>query len=82
MDSCNCLIGSKEFDCSELESVALSDVNVTRFKVCQGCLDLCDPETDYKEVKQIISSYLWFNAAESNFKEAKGILKDLKVTIE
>lgn len=76
--SCNCIVCAKEFDSEELQSVALSKINVTRFKICQSCLDHCDPAEDYREVRQIISSYLWFAETKGLFKEASDILDDVK----
>lgn len=75
--SCNCIVCAKEFDSSELESVALSKINVTRFKICQACLDACDPAEDYRQAREIIGSYLWFAEAKHMYKEASDILDDL-----
>lgn len=75
--SCNCIVCAKEFDPSELHSVALSKINVTRFKICQACLDQCDPAEDYRQAREIISSYLWFSEAKGLFKEASDILDDV-----
>lgn len=75
--SCNCIVCAKEFDPSELQSVALSKINVTRFKICQSCLEQCDPAEDYRQAREIISSYLWFSEARGLFKEASDILDDV-----
>lgn len=75
--SCNCIVCAKEFDPNELHSVALSKINVTRFKICQACLDQCDPAEDYRQAREIISSYLWFSEAKGLFKEASDILDDV-----
>lgn len=75
--SCNCIVCAKEFDPDELQSVALSKINVTRFKICQACLDYCDPAEDYRQAREIISSYLWFAEARGLFKEASDILDDI-----
>lgn len=77
VDSCNCIVCAEEFNSEELQSVALSKINVTRFKICQGCLDQCDPAEDYRQAREIVNSYLWFAEAKANFKEAELILKDL-----
>ncbi len=74
--SCNCIVCAQEFDSEELQSVALSKINVTRFKICQNCLDQCDPAEDYRQAREIISSYLWFAEARGLFKEASTILDD------
>jgi hypothetical protein len=75
--SCNCIVCAKEFDPNELQSVALSKINVTRFKICQACLDQCDPAEDYRQAREIIGSYLWFSEAKGLFKEASDILDDV-----
>lgn len=75
--SCNCIVCAQEFDLEELQSVALSKINVTRFKICQSCLDHCDPAEDYREAREIISSYLWFAEAKGLFKEASSIIDDV-----
>lgn len=75
--SCNCIVCAKEFDSEDLQSVALSKINVTRFKICQGCLDQCDPAEDYRQVREIIGSYLWFGEAKAAYAEASEILEDV-----
>lgn len=75
--ACNCIVCAKEFDPEELQSVALSKINVTRFKICQGCLDQCDPSEDYRQAREIVSSYLWFAETRALFKEAADILDDV-----
>ena len=75
--SCNCIVCAKEFDPNELQSVALSKINVTRFKICQACLDACDPAEDYRQAREIISSYLWFSEARNLYKEASDILDEV-----
>ena len=73
----NCMICSGEFNSDELQSVALSKINVTRFKICQACLDKCDPIEDYRQAREIISGYLWFAEARSFFKEATELVNDV-----
>ena len=70
----NCIVCAQEFDTDELYSIALSRINVTRFKVCQKCLDQSDPADDYKEARGIVNTYLKFSEAKHLFKEAKEIL--------
>jgi hypothetical protein len=74
VDSCNCIVCAQEFNSEELQSVALSKINVTRFKICQACLDMCDPAEDYRQAREIVSSYLWFVEATNLFKEASDII--------
>lgn len=75
VNNCNCIVCAGEFDPEELQSVALSKINVTRFKICQACLDMSDPAEDYRQAREIVSSYLWFAEARSLFKEASDILE-------
>jgi len=77
--SCNCIVCAGEFDPEELQSIALSKINVTNFKVCQACLDNSDPEEDYREVRSIVNSYLKFASAEDLFEDAKSILDSRKL---
>lgn len=72
--SCNCVVCAVEFDPDELHSVALSEINVTSFKVCQACLDSSDPADDYREVRNIVNSYLKFSEAKHLFGEVRDIL--------
>jgi hypothetical protein len=53
MTSFNCIICANEF-----EDPKIGSVNSTKFKICNSCLDLCDPAEDYKMAKQIVDSYL------------------------
>lgn len=76
--SCNCIVCAQEFDPEELHSVALSKINVTRFKICQGCLDQCDPADDYRQAREIVNSYLKFSEAKHLFGEVKDILDSRK----
>ncbi len=54
----NCIVCADEFDSTELHSEALSNINSTRFKVCANCVAKSDPANDYKEVRDIVKSYL------------------------
>jgi len=56
-DSDNCFFCAVEYDAKDLMHIALSAVNITKFKVCQACLDASNPEDDYKEVREIIKSF-------------------------
>lgn len=78
LNACNCCVCGNEFGTNELQSIALSKINVTRFKFCQSCLDQCDPAEDYRQAREIIGSYLWFAEAKSLFKEASDILEEVK----
>lgn len=76
--SCNCIVCAVEFDSRELYSVALSKINITRFKICQACLDESDPSEDYLQAREIVNSYLQFTEAKHLFAEAKDILDSIK----
>jgi len=78
--ACNCIVCACEFNPEELQSVALSKINVTRFKICQACLDQCDPAEDYRQAREIVSSYLWFAETRDLFKEASNILGNVAST--
>jgi len=76
--SCNCIVCAEEFDAAKLQSVALSKINVTRFKICQGCLNKCDPSDDYHQAREIVNSYLKFSQAKHLFAEVQSILDSRK----
>lgn len=76
--SCNCIVCAQEFDPEDLQSVALSKINTTNFKVCQACLDSSDPAEDYREVRAVVDSYLKFASARTLFAEAQSILDSRK----
>lgn len=58
MKSDNCTICANEYSEDELKSIALSAVHVTKFKICQACIDKSNPSDDYLQVRNIINSYL------------------------
>lgn len=72
--SCNCIVCAQEFNSEELQSVALSEINITSFKICQACLDQSDPTNDYRQVRDIVNSYLSASEAKHLFAEVKNIL--------
>lgn len=82
VNACNCIVCASEFDSNELQSIALSKINATRFKICQGCLDSCDPAQDYLQAREIINSYLWFAEAKTAFKEASSIIGSISTVKE
>jgi len=77
--SCNCIVCAGEFNPDELQNVALSKINITAFKVCEACLNSSDPVDDYREVKNIVNSYLKFSQAKQLFEEVEDILGSRKV---
>lgn len=54
----NCIVCAEEFSIDQLKSVALSAINVTKFKICDKCLNQTDPQNDYSEVRSIVNSFL------------------------
>jgi hypothetical protein len=78
VENCNCIVCAQEFNPGELQSIALSKINTTRFKICQACLDLCEPEDDYRQARDIVDGYLKFAEARSLFAEASDILNSVK----
>ena len=72
--SCNCIVCAKEFDVDELQSVVLSKINISKFKICQACLDISDPANDYLQARDIVNSYLKISEARTLFTEAQDIL--------
>lgn len=76
--NCNCIVCAQEFNPDELQNIALSRVNITNFKVCQACLDNSDPSEDYRQVRDIIYSYLNLSAAKNLFGEVDDFLKSRK----
>lgn len=71
--SYNCIICSNEFNIVE-SHVNASTINTEDFKVCESCLNKCDPYSDYKEVRDIIDSYVKFAETKSLFNESSVIL--------
>lgn len=76
--SCNCIICAQEFNTKDLISIVSSKVNITRFKICQSCLDKADPADDYREVRAIINSFSKWSEAKLLFNEANEILNSIK----
>lgn len=76
--NCNCIVCANEFNPEELQNVALSEINVTRFKICQSCFDMADPADDYRQARHIVKDYLNMSGVKSLFSEAKDILDSMK----
>ncbi len=56
--SYNCFVCAKECNYDEdLHSSASLQVNPIRFKICENCLSLSNPDDDYGEVRQILEIY-------------------------
>jgi hypothetical protein len=74
----NCIVCASEFETNdEMETSASLRVNYTRFKVCQACLDQCDPADDYRVARDIVNSYLRFAETKSLFKEAQALIDSI-----
>lgn len=74
----NCIVCAKECDIEELHNIVLSNINFSKFKICQSCLDSSDPTDDYQQARSIIKTYLIMSEAKQNFIKAQDILDDLK----
>lgn len=72
---CNCMVCAEEFDPNTFQSEALSVINATHFKVCQSCLDSSDPAEDYRQVRNVVNSYLKLSTAKNLFIEVHSILE-------
>lgn len=72
--SCNCIVCAEEFASDDLQSLALSKINVTNFKICQSCFDNSNPSEDYREARIIVASYNHMQETLSLFDEVKDIL--------
>lgn len=79
--SCNCIVCAREFDENELQSVALSNINVTKFKICQNCLDISDPSDDYRQAREIVYSYLKYSESKTILSEVKDIINSRIIKI-
>lgn len=76
--ACNCIVCANEFNPDELHNVALSEINITSFKICEACLNMSDPANDYREVRDLVDSYKKFAEAKHLFLEVKDILNSVK----
>lgn len=74
----NCMVCAKEFGNEELHNIVLSNINSSKFKICQSCLDLSDPADDYQQARNIIKTYSIMSEAKQYFTGAQDILNDLK----
>lgn len=77
-ENCNCIVCAGEFSPDELENIVSSTINVTRFKICQSCLDKSDPADDYRQARHIVGSYIKNEEAKVLFADVKNILNSLK----
>lgn len=75
--NCNCIVCANEFEPDQMESVALSKINITAFKICNNCIDQCDPADNYRQARDIVNSYLKFSETK-NFSDVLSILNELK----
>jgi hypothetical protein len=57
-NSDNCSICAEEFEDDKLQLIALSAINVTKFKICNNCLKQADAEGDYEDVRNMVKGYL------------------------
>lgn len=78
MTSVNCIICADEFNTNELKNLVLSNINSTKFKICQKCLNKSDPTCDYKQARDIINSYVKFTEVKNIFSEIQDFLYSRK----
>jgi hypothetical protein len=76
--SCNCIVCAQEFDAKDLQSVVSAKLNVSRFKICQTCLDKSDPEDDYRQARAIINSCAKWSEAKLLFAASKELLDSIR----
>jgi len=77
MENCNCIVCAGEFEPDKTSSTILSKINITRFKICNACLEISDPENDYEQAKGIVDSYLKMSEAKHLYAEVKEILTSI-----
>lgn len=73
----NCIVCATEFEPIEAKGTVSSLINNTNFKICENCLNACDPHDDYIQARNIVNSYLNFSEVKNLFSEASTILNDL-----
>lgn len=73
---CNCVVCAFEFNPDELESLSLTNEE-SSLKICISCLKKTDPADDYKEARQIASTYLHVINIKTSFEEVKKMIKKL-----
>lgn len=76
----NCFVCGNEYVEEELHAVAISSINVTRYKICNSCVGLSNPDNDYEEVRHIVDTYLKFSDSKDNKKVSR--IEQLKNSIE
>ena len=76
-ENCNCIICAEEFLVNDMEDVALTKINTTKFKICKNCFSLSDPENDYKQARAIVDSYVNTLRAKADFHDVKSILNSM-----
>lgn len=54
----NCIICAEEFNPDDLHNIKLSEINFTKYKICEACLNMSNPDDDYQQVRSIVNTYL------------------------
>lgn len=75
-EACNCIVCAKEFNTSDVLSKVASKINKTRFKICDACINNCDPSENYLTVQNIIKSCAFGSDAIKAFGQIQKILKN------
>ena len=75
-----CFVCGNEYAEEELHAVAISSINLTRYKICNSCVGLSNPDNDYEVVRHIVDTYLKFSDSKDNKKVSR--IEQLKSSIE
>lgn len=65
----NCIVCAEEFNPDDLHNVKLSEINFTRFKICEDCLNLSDPTDDYQSARDIVNEYIKYTIDKYSYLE-------------
>lgn len=80
LHNANCFVCGNEYTEDELHAVAISSINVTRYKICNSCVGISNPDNDYEEVRHIVDTYLKFSDSKNNKKHSR--IEQLKISID
>lgn len=67
--SCNCVVCALEFNPNESKNIHLAKINITKFKICESCLEISDPSDDFNEVRQIVKKYSGYSKQSSSISD-------------
>lgn len=75
----NCIICAEEFSPSSIKDLKLKKINASKYKVCLKCLESSDPNSDYEDVKKIISDYKNISNIKIIFSEVKEMISSIDI---